>query len=425
VVNALLRRLLNSRPARNLRRNRLALVALAVIALYLLTGLWLTAADAWASLTGRDSFQESTSPLTAFTLQKVESRVGPLSRRGFLETETLENRARAARYVLDTLHKALRLPDEGDRRAAIESVRFAERRALTDEPTLRARLAAADAGYDALNAIDDLDADPARALPLLEALERDTDALLAPLSGAQRLVHALRLSLGTDRQGRSIAARAVYSIKVSLQIGVVVGAVSVLLGALLGAAAGYFGGVTDHAVTWLFSTLSSVPDLVLLAVLAYMFTGSVFDDASRPFLSLVPVYAAMCMTFWIGPCRVIRAEVLKIKELEYAQAATVIGFSRPYILLRHVLPNTLHLMFINFSLLFIAAIKFEVVLSFLNLGVKSGPSWGRMIAESTQEVINGNFWQLSAATALMFILVLAFNILSDALQDAFDPKHVA
>ena len=106
------------------------------------------------------------------------------------------------------------------------------------------------------------------------------------------------------------------------------------------------------------------------------------------------------------------------------QAAKAIGFSRFTILLRHVLPNTLHLMFINFSLLFIAAIKFEVVLSFLGLGVKAGPSWGRMIGEATQEVINGNFWQIGAATLLMFVLVLAFNILSDALQDAFDPKHV-
>ncbi len=167
-----------------------------------------------------------------------------------------------------------------------------------------------------------------------------------------------------------------------------------------------------------------MPDLVLLAVLAFMFTGSYFDDPSKPFLSLVPVYASMCMTFWIGPCRVVRGETLKLKELEYVQAATAIGFGRAYILLRHILPNTVHLAFINFSLLFIAAIKFEVVLSFLNLGVKAGPSWGRMIGESTQEVINGFFWQIGAATALMFVLVLSFNILSDALQDAFDPKNV-
>ncbi|QYU67146.1 ABC transporter permease [Leptolyngbya sp. 15MV] len=177
-------------------------------------------------------------------------------------------------------------------------------------------------------------------------------------------------------------------------------------------------------MVWLYSTLSSLPDLVLLGVLVFMFTGSIFDDVTRPYLSLVPIYVAMCLTFWIGPCRVIRGEVLKIKELEYVQAATAIGFGRGYILLRHALPNTLHLMFINFSLLFVAAIKNEVVLSFLGLGVKAGTSWGLMIHESIQQVINGFYWQIGAATVFMFGLVLAFNVVSDALQDAFDPKHV-
>ena len=106
------------------------------------------------------------------------------------------------------------------------------------------------------------------------------------------------------------------------------------------------------------------------------------------------------------------------------QAATSIGFGRLYILLRHVLPNTVHLMLINFSLLFIGAIKYEVILTFLGLGVKEGASWGIMIDQSRQEVMNGFFWQIGTATALMFGLVLPFNIVSDALQDAFDPKHV-
>jgi peptide/nickel transport system permease protein len=139
---------------------------------------------------------------------------------------------------------------------------------------------------------------------------------------------------------------------------------------------------------------------------------------------LIPVYTAFCLTFWIGPCRIIRGEVLKLRELEYVQAATAVGFGRMHILLKHILPNTAHLMFINFSLLFIGAIKAEVILSFLNLGVKNEPSWGVMIQQAKQEVISGFFWQIGAATLFMFILVLAFNVLSDALQDAFDPKHV-
>lgn len=237
-------------------------------------------------------------------------------------------------------------------------------------------------------------------------------------TGFDGVMYKVRVLLGTDAQGRSIFLRGLYSVKVAVQVGVVVAIVSVLIGALLGSAAAYFGGWVDLVVTWLYSSLSSLPQLVLLAVLAFMFLGT---DWER---TLVPVYAALCLTFWIGPCRVIRGEVLKIKELEYAQAAKAIGFGRVYILLRHVLPNTAHLVFINFSLLFIGAVKSEVILTFLGLGIKEGSSWGLMISQSAPEVISGIFWQIGTATVLMLVLVLAFNVLSDSLQDAFDPRHV-
>ena len=106
------------------------------------------------------------------------------------------------------------------------------------------------------------------------------------------------------------------------------------------------------------------------------------------------------------------------------QAAQALGASRWRILTRHIIPNTSHLMFINMSLLFIGAIKGEVVLTFLGLGLKNGASWGIMISQSKPEVVAGFFWQIGAATFFMFVLVLAFNVLTDALQDAFDPKHV-
>ena len=213
--------------------------------------------------------------------------------------------------------------------------------------------------------------------------------------------------------------------------------ISVLLGAFLGAIAGYFGGWVDHLIVWLYTTFSSIPGLVLLVVIAYAFTDL---DVEIPFTSggkgenggvlikdsLLPVYIAFCATFWIGTCRVIRGETMKLRQLEYVQAARTSGFGSLYILIRHVLPNTAHLMLINFSLLLIGAIKSEVILSFLGLGVKSQPSWGIMIrdANTNSEVMNGFFWQIGTATAFMFVLVLAFNILSDALQDALDPKHI-
>ena len=236
--------------------------------------------------------------------------------------------------------------------------------------------------------------------------------------GLQGWIYKFRLMLGTDQQGRSIMLRALYSAKIAIQVGLIVSVIAVLFGSVIGAAAGYFGGWIDHLVIWLYSTFSSIPYLVLLVVLAFMFTGSMFEG------TLIPLYVAFCLTYWIGPCRVTRGEALKLKSLDYVQAAQAIGASKTRILLKHIIPNTSHLMFINSSLLFIGAIKGEVVLTFLGLGLKEGASWGIMISQSKPEVVSGFFWQIGAATFFMFVLVLAFNVLTDALQDAFDPKHV-
>jgi len=254
----------------------------------------------------------------------------------------------------------------------------------------------------------------ARALDELEAVVYG----LYPLpEGINGLIYRIRAMLGTDEQGRSILVRAVYSAKIAIQVGVVVSVIAVFFGSIIGAAAGFFGGITDHIVIWLYSTFSSIPYLVLLVVLAFMFTGSVFEG------TLIPLYAAFSLTFWIAPCRVIRGEALKLRSLDYVQAAQALGASRWRILSRHILPNTSHLIFINMSLLFIGAIKGEVVLTFLGLGLKEGASWGIMINQSQPEVVTGFFWQIGAATFFMFVLVLAFNVFTDALQDAFDPKH--
>lgn len=259
---------------------------------------------------------------------------------------------------------------------------------------------------------------PKRAAARVDETGEHLDKLFPLPTGIKGLVYRFKLMLGTDRQGRSIMVRSLYSSKIAIQVGFVVGLIAVSFGSILGAAAAFYGGRVDHAVNWLYSLFTSIPSLVLLVVLAFMFTGSAVER------TLIPLFVSFSVTYWIGPCRVVRGETMKIKELEYVHAATAMGFGRFYILLRHILPNTLHLMFINFSLLFIGAIKGEVILTFLGLGVKPPtPSWGIMIRQSASEVPNEFFWQMGAATFFMFVLVLAFNIISDALQDAFDPKH--
>lgn len=268
--------------------------------------------------------------------------------------------------------------------------------------------------------------------PRLEAGLDEVEPVLARLfprpTGFEGFLYTLRTSLGTDRQGRSIFIRSIYSGKTALQVGIIVALLAVSFGSILGAAAAFYGKWVDHGTVYLFSVFTAIPDLVLLVVLAFMFQAGdwslPWDSEKKVANTLIPIYAAFALTFWIGACRVIRGEAMKIKELEYIQAARAIGFGRLYILMKHLLPNTMHLIFISFSLLFIAAIKGEVVLTFLGLGLKEGSSWGIMISQSQPEVVNGFFWQIGAATFFMLVLVLAFNVVSDALQDAFDPRHV-
>ena len=396
----MLGRILQTREARKLFRDKAAIVAMTIIAGYLLVALALMC--------------------NVLSRNDCAQVVGPNNVPGFYLEETPERRYEVARTsMLGRVKRALQkadpveaLAEEKLGRLRVADKAPADLQAIVDE-ALELQIQ--------LKEIDTLDDNP-EVLPLLEAFESKTTELVAPLTGWNQFMHKASMLLGTDAQGRSIFFRAVYSIKVAIQIGVVTALVSVLIGAVLGSAAGYFGGWVDAIVVWLYTTFSSIPNLVLLVVIAYAFQATDSDAKD----TLIPVYIAFCATFWIGTCRVVRGETLKLKQLEYVQAAKTAGFGSMRVLVRHILPNTSHLMLINFSLLLIGAIKSEVILSYLGLGVQSQPSWGIMIrdAGSSGDVMTGFFWQIGAATVFMFVLVLAFNILSDALQDAFDPKHL-
>jgi len=393
----LIKRFMGGRGMRKFMRSRMAVISLSVALLYM-------------------GIAPRVGGAGLISLDDTLRRVGPNSVPGFFLEEEPERRLEVAEFYLDRVAKALKRSNPAEALADIDLGGL--RVASTDAAALKKQIDPAFAILDELAENDELNGDP-KLLPAIEKLEVAARTLYAEPPGLAGLGHGFVMFLGTDRQGRSISLRAFYSIKVAVQVGFITALIAVFLGTLLGAAAAFYGSWVDHIVIWLYSTFSGIPYLVLLTVLVYMFAGTIFDG------TLIPLYCAFSMTFWIGPCRVIRGEVLKLKELEYVQAARAAGFSRLYILVKHVVPNTVHLMFIYFSLLFIAAIKSEVILSFLGLGVKKGPSWGIMISQSRQEVINGFFWQIGTATFLMFGLVLAFNILTDALQDAFDPKHVS
>lgn len=217
--------------------------------------------------------------------------------------------------------------------------------------------------------------------------------------------------LGTDIFGRSVLLKVIKSTETAVAIGLASAAIALVIGTTLGALAGYFGGKVDEFIVWFYTTFSSIPFIMLLVAIAFaMGKGT------------MTVFVSLGLTSWVGLCRIVRGEVMKHKEREYIQAANAIGAGHTRKIFKHILPNISHVMIINFSLTFEAAIKSEVILSYLGLGVQGRPSWGTMIDDSKLELARGVWWQLAAATMAMFFIVLAFNILGDALRDALDPK---
>lgn len=220
---------------------------------------------------------------------------------------------------------------------------------------------------------------------------------------------------GTNVLGQDIFQRAVYSVRTAFEIGLVVAVFSTLIGAVLGALAGWYSGTwVDGTVMWMKGVLDSIPFYLFVAAVAFALQGQAWA-----------MHLAMIATFWTTTGRLVRAEVMKIKSMDYVRSARSIGLRDSLILARHVLPNTTHILLVQATIAFVAAIKTEVILSFLGLGVQDGVSWGLMLAESTQEVLAGHFENFIAASGMLFLLLIGFNLLADALQDALDPRQAA
>ncbi|MEO1219310.1 MAG: ABC transporter permease [Bacteroidota bacterium] len=217
--------------------------------------------------------------------------------------------------------------------------------------------------------------------------------------------------LGTDIFGRSVLAKIIKSTEVAMSVGFVVSILTIAVGLTLGALAGYFGGSIDQLIVGLYSTLAAIPNIMLLITLTFVLGKGI-----------LAVYLALGMTHWVDLCRLIRGEVIRHKNREYVQAATAIGAGHIRKLFLHILPNIMHIVVVKFAAIFQVAIKSEVILSYLGLGVQNRPSWGTMINDAKVELMHGVWWQITFATLAMFLVVLAFNILSDTLRDALDPK---
>lgn len=238
--------------------------------------------------------------------------------------------------------------------------------------------------------------------------------------------------LGTDRSGNDVVFQALKSIRTALVIGTLT-TLAMLPPALgFGIAAGYFKGWVDDVIQYIYTTLTSIPGVLLIAACVLMM--QVYMDnhpeyfetvASRADVRLVVLCLILGLTGWSGLCRLLRAETLKLRELDYVQAARAFGVGHWGIMRRHLLPNLMHVVLITLVLEFSGLVLYEAVLSYLGIGVDpSMPSFGTMIDASRLEMSRDPmiWWNLLGAFVFLLALVLAANIFADAVQRAFDPR---
>jgi len=241
----------------------------------------------------------------------------------------------------------------------------------------------------------------------------------------RNLPPSLEHLLGTDALGRSVLLKTLLGAHVSMAVAFMANIIAIPIGMLLGALAGYFGRRIDDFITWLYTTLASIPGIILLIALKFAFENRILFEGTwfAADLSGMPgLYLALGVLSWIGTCRLVRAETMKLKELDYVLAARASGRGHYAILFRHILPNVAHIGIISFSLGFVGAISAEVTLSFLNLGVQHLPSWGKMINEARMDLVVGRWWEFASAVIATFIIVLAWNVFGNKLRDALDPR---
>lgn len=238
---------------------------------------------------------------------------------------------------------------------------------------------------------------------------------------------------GTDYLGRDVGWRAIGGTATAIKVGTSASLISALIGIMLGVIAGYYGGMIDYCVVWIYSTFASMPTLLFILAFALLVKegflypplahsvaiASTILDADPGMLAL---YLGIGLTGWVTLCRIVRAETMKLREAAYIQAAKVFGYSSFRIITKHIIPNLFHLVIIYFTLRFAYAVMTEVIVSYLGLGVQLAPSWGVMIADGQERLWRGIWWEVATATGFMFFLVLSLHILGDALRDRLDPR---
>jgi ABC-type dipeptide/oligopeptide/nickel transport system permease subunit len=239
---------------------------------------------------------------------------------------------------------------------------------------------------------------------------------------------------GTDKVGQDVLYLTLKSIRTGLLIGTLTTLIMLPAAVFLGLLAGYAGGWIDDVIQYLYTTLNSIPGVLLIAAAVLMMQVAIDNhpewfatSAERADARLLALCAILGITSWTGLCRLLRGETLKLRELEYVQAARALGVSGARILWRHILPNLMHIVLIAIVMDFSGLVLAEAVLSYVGIGVDPNTiSFGTMINTARMELAREPmvWWSLAAAFAFMFVLVLAANLFTDVMRDAFDPRMV-
>jgi peptide/nickel transport system permease protein len=259
-----------------------------------------------------------------------------------------------------------------------------------------------------------------------------TVVLLAVLGGPVVMLATGYHVFGTDKVGQDVLYLSLKAIRTGLLIGTLTTLIMLPAAVLLGIVAGYVGGWVDDVIQYVYTTLNSIPDVLLIAasVLMMQVVIDIHPDwfpssAERADARLLALCAILGVTSWTGLCRLLRGEALKLREMDYVQAARAFGVSRFGIMLRHILPNVMHIVIISMVMDFSHLVLAEAVLSYVGVGVDPNTiSFGTMINAARLELARDPmvWWSLAAAFCFMFTMVLAANLFADAVRDAFDPR---
>ena len=254
--------------------------------------------------------------------------------------------------------------------------------------------------------------------------------LIGPVTALAPHYHVL----GTDKVGQDVLYQALKSIRTGLVIGTLATLVMLPFALVLGVMAGYFKGRIDDLIQYLYTTLSSIPGVLLIAAAVLMMQVYIENHPElfpsteiRADVRLIALCVILGVTSWTGLCRLLRGEALKLREMEYIQAAHAFGVSHWRIMMRHIVPNVMHIVMIALVMDFSGLVLAEAVLSYVGVGVDpSMISFGTMINSARLEMAREPmvWWSLAAAFVFMLTLVLAANLFADAVRDAFDPRLI-